>query len=124
MPKSSEKKSSQSKQKQKLTSIRATPAKIGIKNPLLAGILLAEVDKRVADARQHADAHIAKAQSRAERIMAKAEESALKQILKPIHVCHVLARTTATAMQAQTLAEHPAKAQEKKPKLVREETSS
>jgi hypothetical protein len=120
----SEKKPSQSNQKHKLTSIKATLAGIGVKNSQLPGLLLAEVEKRVAQAKQRADAHIAKAQKKARRIVAKAEESALQQVLKPGHVCRVPARTFTAVPSARPSAENSAQSKEKKAKMVTEEPTS
>ena len=124
MPKTSEKKSPQSNQKQKLTSIKAVLAGIGVKNPQLPGLLMAEVEKRVAQAKQRADAQIAKAQKKARRIIAKAEESALQQVLKPAHVCRVLARTFAAVPPARPAADNSAQTKERKAKMVTEEPTS
>ena len=120
----SEKKPSQSNQKQKLASIKATLAGIGVKNSQLPGLLLGEVERRVAQAKQRADEHIAKAQKKARRIVAKAEESALQQVLKPAHVCRVLARTFAAAPPTRPPAENSAQSKEKKAKMVTEEPTS
>jgi hypothetical protein len=124
MPKMSEKKSPQSHQNEKLASIKAVLAGIGVKNSQLPGLLMAEVEKRVTQARQRADDHVAKAQKKARRIIAKAEESALQQVLKPSHVCRVLARTFTAVPPARPSADNSAQPKEKKTKLVTEEPTS
>lgn len=117
----SERKSPQSNQKPQLASIKATLAGIGVKNSQLPGLLMAEVEKRVAQAKQRADTHIAKAQKKARRIVAKAEESALEQVLKPAHVCRVLARTFTAVPPARPGTDNSAQSKDRKGKTVTEE---
>jgi len=120
----SEKKSPHPNQKHKLASIKAVLAGIGVKNSQLPGLLMAEVEKRVAQAKQRANAHVAKAQKKARRIITKAEESALEQVLKPGHVCRVLARTFAPMPPPRPAADNSAQAKDKKAKTVTEEPTS
>ena len=121
MPKSSEQKPSKSNQKHKLTPIKAVLAGIGVKNSQLPGLLMAEVEKRVAQAKERADAHVAKAQKKARRIITKAEEAAIEQVLKPAHVCRVLARTFAAVPPARPAADNSAQSKDRKAKTVTEE---
>lgn len=120
----SEKKSSHTNQKPTLASIKAILAGIGVKNSQLPGLLMAEVEKRVMQAKERADAHVAKAQKKARRLIAKAEESALQQVLKPGHVCRVLARTFTAVPPARPAADNLAQSKDKKAKMVTEEASS
>jgi hypothetical protein len=105
MPKSSESKPLQSNQKQKLASIKSRLTEIGVNNSALPAVLLQELRDHVAAAEDRGATIIARAENKSAKLVAQAEKLALQKILKPAHVCRLLAKLLASKPSAQSATE-------------------
>ncbi len=120
----SESKPPQNSQQQKLRSIKAKLAQIGVNNHQLPDLLLKEIVERVAAAKLRTAKQVAKAQTKADRIVAQAEQSAFAQVMKPQHVCRVLGRIIAAASPKPEAAEDAVPSKTRTPKPSTEEATS